>query len=186
MLGRSHQEKKDGRFWTDPVLKEAYLRLQTGSGKPRLEFVSDLLGNFFSSRECKHHKKKKIFQLSNSWMLMNVHLKCSQQQICWICYYFGESAHAVYFGPARGQGQAAAQIHEQQKTQFRNTAVSQDQLKNVPKYFQRDETMYLAATFNKTKIFMILPLSLIWPAMSQMSVLLQKSYVEILTSKRWY
>lgn len=76
-------------------------------------------------------------------MLMNVHLKCSQQQICWIWYYFGELAHAVYLWPARVQGQAAAQRHGQQKTQFRNTAVSHDQLKNVPKY--------LVATFNKTK-----------------------------------
>lgn len=81
MLGRSHQEKKDGRFWTDPVLKEAYLRLQTGSGKPRLEFVSDLLGNFFSSRECKHHKKKKSFS-------------CLTAECWWTCTW---SAHNSRF-----------------------------------------------------------------------------------------
>lgn len=133
MLGRSHQEKNDGRFWTDPVLKEAYLRLQTGSGKPRLEFVSDLLGNFFSSRGCKHHKKNRsvVEQLNADERAPEVLTPADLLNLLL------SGAHAVYFGPARGQGQAAAQIHEQQKTQFRNTAVSQDQLKNVPKYFQR-------------------------------------------------
>lgn len=125
--------------------------------------LSNLLGNSFHSGECKHHKKNLLVveQLNADECVPKVLTPADLLDI-WYC--LGESARCcVLMINQRPQTGCSPKIQIWKCTIQKHMTVSQDQFKNAPKYFQRDETIYMAVTFNKTtKILTVLPPSLSW------------------------
>ena len=156
MVGWSPKQKNEARCFKGPVLKEAYLRLQIGAEKPRLEFASSLLGKLFQlQRVQRPYKKKKIFQLNAD--------ECVPEVLT--------PADLLDMVPV-GRGSTIPCTHDLSEskdrligtakdTVQRHTAMSQDQFKKAPKYFQHDRSVHFMVPFKKQiKILKILPLSL--------------------------